>query len=220
MGDDWVRTAHALMFGLIAGLAWLRARRRPEHLLVVALFTWELVANGLRLAIDPVLDTAMPPYRGATRAAYYLDHALVLSFRFVLLGICDRHFLRGPGTRIAAVGVAVWLGLVVFKETTDGSLQPVHHVVAAGVAILGWLMIGRAVLAPPAQLRPPDGVHAVLVLILAAELVNVALNYVGPLEDTWKEVRAADLVVHSVVLVGYVWILCREGSSQWRASRS
>lgn len=220
MGDDWGRTAHALLFGLIAGLAWLRARRRPEHQLVVGLFAWELAANGLRLAIDPLLDSAPAPYRGTTLAAYYLDHGLVLSFRFVLLTVCDRHFLRGPWARVPIAGLAVWIGLVLYKEISDGSLVPVHHAIAAVAALVGWLMVGRAVLAPAAELRPPDGVHAVLVLILAAELVNVALNYVGPLEDTWQEVRAADLLVHGVVLVGYVGILCREGAGRWRASRS
>lgn len=220
MDDDWGRTAHALMFGLVAGLAWLRARRHPAHLLIVALFVWDLIANGLRLAFAPVVYAPDTPFGGATRVIYYLDHGLVLSFRFLLLTICDRHFLRGPWSRVPIVALSVWIALIVYKELTQGSLVPAHHAIAAGVALTGWLMIGRAVLAPAAELRAPDGVHAVLVLVLTAELVNVALNYVGPLEDTWRDVRAVDLLVHGVVLVGYAGILCREGASQWPASRS
>jgi hypothetical protein len=212
------RFVHAALYALIAVAAWTYARTNASHRVIALLFGWELVANTARLAIDPALDAAAPPYEGGVLVLYYLDHALVLSFRFALLGACLVHFERASVTFAAYAFAAVTLALVITKQATDVSLVPIHHAIAAATVAISWVLALRAVMAPAARLMSPDGAHAVLLLILAETLVKVSLHYFGPPQDTWTQVRWADLLVHGVIAIGYLGtIALRHGVLRWRA---
>lgn len=212
------RFLHAALYALIAVAAWTYARSNRAHRVIALLFGWELVANSIRLAIDPTLDAATPPYHGGMLALYYLDHALVLSFRFALVGACLVHFERASAALALYGFLAVALALVVTKEATDMSLVPVHHGIAAAAVGISWILALRAVMAPPSRLQTPDGAHAVLLLILAESLVKVCLHYFGSPEHSWTEVRWADLLVHGIIALGYLGaIAVRHGVMRWRA---
>lgn len=171
-----------------------------------------------RLAIGPMLDAATPPYAGSTLFLYYLDQALVLSFRFALVAACLRHFNMSSIWPAAYAFVATTLAVIVFKETTHASLLPVHTVVEFATAGICWILAIRAVLAPPSRLQTPDGAHAVLLVILALVLVKACMYYLGPVRDTWSEVLMSDTFVHGIIAAGYVGILLRNGVRHWRTS--
>lgn len=214
------RLIHASLFAIICVAAWAYASTKPAHRVIAVFFAWVLFADLARLWLDPLLDAAELPYEGGALGLYYADHALVLSFRFALLAACWSHFgggsLRLPLWSFGLTFVVV----VVLKEATGISLVPVHHAVAGIVLAACWILVMRAILAPASRLKAPDGAHAVLLVILALMLVKVTLHYVGPIEDTWTEVRRADVLVHGAIALGYVSVLVRKGVRRWRVSRS
>ncbi len=212
------RFAHAALYVLIAGAAWTYARTNPAHRVIAALFAWELTANTARLLVTPAIDAAAQPYSGGALALYSLDHALVLSFRFAMLAACLAHFERRPITLAIHGFGATILALVLFKETTDSSLVPFHHAVAAITVLICWVLALRAVLAPASRLQDPDGAHAALLLILAVALVKVSLHYFHSTDERWDEVRWADLLVYGLIALAYVGALAhRYGGQRWRA---
>ncbi len=211
------RFVHAALFALIAVAAWTYSRAVPAHRTLALLFGWDLLANVARLAIDPMLDAASVPYTGGALALYYLDHALVLSFRFALLAACLARFER-TSILPAAYGFAfVVVGVIIAKETTGVSLVPIHHGISALTIIACWILALRAVFAPATRIQTPDGAHAVLLLLLAADLVKVSLHYFRAPGETWFEVRWADLLVHGLIAIGYLGALARQGVVRWRA---
>lgn len=209
---------HASLYGVIAAAAWTYGRTRSSHRVVALLFAWELLADMARLAIAPLLDAAPAPYDGGMLLLYYLDHALVVSFRFAVLAASLRLFERAS-IRPALYGFAATvLVLVIVKESTQVSLIPVHAAIAAGTVGVSWVLAGRAVLARPERMQVPDGAHVVLLVILALLLVKVCLHYFGPVQETWSDVLTSDTLVHGLVAVAYLAALVRIGVRQWRPS--
>jgi hypothetical protein len=209
---------HASLYALVATAAWTYGRTVPSHRIIALLFAWELAADMARLAIGPMLDAAAPPYAGSTLFLYYLDQALVLSFRFALVAACLRHFNRSSIWPAAYAFAATTLAVIVFKETTRASLLPVHTLVAVATAGVCWVLAIRAVLAPPSRLQTPDGAHAVLLVILALVLVKACMYYFGPVGETWSEILMSDTFVHGIIAVGYLGALLRNGVRHWHTS--
>lgn len=220
MSTVWQLFAHAGGFLLVAVLAWTVGGPTRPHRLVAALFAWFVAANIGRMLLDYVLDAAQPPYAGSVLGAYYLDHALVLSFRFALLGACALHFANVRVRNVAAAFVATWVALVAYKQLTGGSLLPFHFGVAIVTISLAWVLIARAVLAPVHRFVPPDIGHAVLVLLAATDVVKVALEYGGPVTQTWPMVRNMDLVVDAIIVLGYSMTWARRQARRWQISQS
>lgn len=209
---------HACLYGVVAGAAWTYGRESPSHRVIALLFAWELVADMLRLLIGPALDQASIPYRDGLLVLYYVDHALVASFRFAVLAACLRVFSQAPARFAAYVFAVTVAGLVILKQATDTSLVPVHAAIAAITTALSWALAIRAVLAPADRLQSPDGAHVVLLMVLALLLAKVCLHYFGPVEDTWADVLVSDTFVHGLIAIGYVGALVRVGVRRWRAS--
>lgn len=211
---------HSSLYALVAAAAWTFARGASPHRTIAALFAWELVADLGRIALSPVLDAAPFPYTGGMLALYYADHALHLSFRFALVAACLRVFERASIMPALYAFAATTAGVVIFKQATGLSLVPVHHVIAAVTTLACWVLVIRAVFAPPSRLQVPSGAHVALVLVVTLMLVKVALHYFGPLDDTWSDVRMADTFVHGLIAAGYLGGLLRNGVRRWRTSSS
>ncbi|MCZ7685893.1 MAG: hypothetical protein M5U28_46910 [Sandaracinaceae bacterium] len=92
--------------------------------------------------------------------------------------------------------------------------------IAAVTTLACWVLVIRAVFAPPSRLQVPSGAHVALVLVVTLMLVKVALHYFGPLDDTWSDVRMADTFVHGLIAAGYLGGLLRNGVRRWRTSSS
>lgn len=212
-----MRLPHAALYVVIAALAWTYSRQHPAHRLVSLLFGWELLANAARLAIGPTLDAAPTPYSGGVLVLYYLDHASVLSFRFAILAATVRHFSRASIWPVFYGFLACVAAFVVIKELSGTSLVPIHAAVAALTVAIAWAFVFRAILAPATRLQAPDGVHAALLLILALAFVKVCLHYFGPVNDTWADVRSADVLVHGLIAVAYIAAIVGVRVRRWRA---
>lgn len=214
----WQTYAHAAGFLLVAGLAWTLGGRGRPHRLVAALFATFAFLNVARMLLDPVIAATVPPYSPCP--AYYLDHLLCLAFRFALLGVCARHFANVRWRFSAGALGATWLALIAYKELSGQNLLPFHFAVAVVTIPLCWVLIARTVLAPAHRFVQPDAAHAVLVLLAATDLVKVALEYGGPVTQTWPMVRNMDLVVDALIVVGYSLSWARRQARRWQISQS
>lgn len=212
------RLLYAAAQVLVAGLAWTYAAWRSEHRVVGLLLTWQLAANVARLAIDPVLDATAPPYEGALWAIYYLDHGLVLSFRFALLTAFWVHFAGGRPRTIGAPFALTIFAMIVYKETTGSSLEPAHAVVMALVSSVCVVIALRAMLAPVERLRVPDGAHAALLLVATADLLNDVLHHAQPLVESWPSIRATGTLVAGALVAGYATAVGRKVVLAWRGT--
>jgi hypothetical protein len=217
--EETSRFVHAALYLLVAGCAYQLKRTRPHHRVLWILNSAFVGATILELLLARARAGMTQPYEGDELVAYYAGHALDLSYPFAVLTACIVYFARGPSWIGPAAYLATFAALVGYKETTGESLIPLHHAVTAIGAAIGWVLLARAVLAPADRLVAPDGVHAVLTLFLAADLVRSLVAYAGPIAEAWAESRFVDIVVHCIVLAGYAVALVRADRRPWPLSQ-
>lgn len=214
------RFVHAALYALIAVCAWTYSRWNEAHRTIALLCAAFITADMARLALDPTLDAARTPYGPGMLALYYLDHALVLSFRFAVLAACLSRFARRSISPALVAFVPTLLALIVYKQATGASLLPAHHLIAALTTAVCWVLVSGAMFAPASRLQMPDGTHAALMLIVMLMLVKVLLHYADPLDDSWMEVRQADTLVYGIIATSYLYVLLRRGIRAWQTSQS
>jgi len=217
---DWQQVAHAALYVLVAGLAWSFGARRPSHRLVCFMFLMLASTNLGRMVLARVLDPAPLPYDKALLLAYYADHALGIVTHVGFLAVCARHFAKVPLRWGVVASAATVIVFIVYKETTGASLVPFHQGMAITCTAIGWVLVTRAVLAPRDRFVAPDAAHAVLMLLLAADLVKLIHDYTDSYPSRWEHIRYLDLIVCGIIAVGYAVALVRVGVRRWRISQS
>lgn len=216
MDENAQRLLYAFVQMLAGGLAWSFGARHRDHRVVGLLFTWQLAVDLARRAISPALDAASLPYEGGLLGLYYLDHALELGFRFAIFAAVWAQYGRWKLTPVAATYVGSFLALVLYKLATGASLVPFHQVFG-GLVSLGCVgVVVVRVLGPREAMAQPNGAHAILLLLVATDTANAVLHATHAFDAWWDQLRYADTVAASTIVVGYAVAMTREAVRRWR----
>ena len=184
------------------------------------MFWAETAANLVRLALDPALDAGSFPYHGSLRVAFYADHAAFLVFSLATCAAIAAHYAGLPPRRAAAAWLATSVAFVVWKEWTWLPSIEFHEWVVLAATVVAFGLVMRAALAPDGRLVRPDTGHAALALLLCNDIVHVTVFRIDGLLDAWPSLRAMDLAVYGLLLLGYCALYARDWRARWLLRRT
>lgn len=142
-------TAGALSWAaqtVVIALAFILARRRPQHRPFAAWAAVVLVADIARHFLNAGPLDAPRPYSGALRALFHLDQALWLTEPVGLAAVCWSAFLLSRPWMPLLAGVAAWTALAIgypwpFRGALLGTAYALIQalaVLASGIAMAVW----------------------------------------------------------------------------------
>jgi hypothetical protein len=201
---------------LATALAWLVARRLPEHRPIAMLLTLglasDVVRRQLRIAIiaPGYARAAGAALTGGARVAFHVSEALYFAWLAALIAASLRLFIlpRRPLWPVAATWSATVVALVLTYPTTRGALLQRVYLGGQGVTVaLSW----GFVLAwfRSRERAPVTFAQSCLVLLLMTELMQL---FIGPwIEDAYTTWPVAQLFYTTIF--GFLVLL--QGGVLW-----
>jgi hypothetical protein len=215
----WLVPALYVVSAIATALAWVLARRKPEHRPIAYLLSAGLASDLGQLALRPFLlhwiaTLGDATWTGWPRVAAHANQALFMLWPATLAATSLVVFLgRKPWVVVVCYGVVVAEIVEWHPKASDGSLPRVYAMVqtaallvAVGSAAMWYLSSretrGRATTA-----------QAVLMFILSVEVPSLAGAWRIGIFANWHLVQIAALIM-------FILLIMLQGVFLWRSLRS
>jgi hypothetical protein len=214
------RLVHALCYPVVAFLSSLRARKAPAHRVVAGLFWMWTFANTACLLVRGPLDAHTPPYEGGLLLALHVERAAYVAITLGTMGAIAVYFAKVRVRWIVLTWALTAAAFSIWKALTNRPSIEFHERVFFFATLVALVLVARAVLAPADRLVRPDQVHAILALLLCADLVHVTVLSIDGILENWPAARGLDVAVYGVLTVAYVAAFAREWHARSRLNRT
>jgi hypothetical protein len=200
---------------VVVALAWLVARKRPEHRYAAGALTVGLAADVVRKAIlvwvllPAEVIAGEAPLSGSARLACDIDNALFLAYPAALAALSLWTFLRRRPWSVALAYALLVAGLAVAYPATRGDVLARVYVGADLAAVV--VTIGAFVMWFWRR-DPPTLTHGVAALLGLAELATL-IPYRFSIFESWTIARAAYMTLYAILIILYGGIVWGSGSS-------
>lgn len=204
-----LRVAFTVVYGVLAILAVLTARRDRAHRPVAAYVAWMFLSELVRWAgLIHLYRDAPRPLHGVARLAFHVDEAIALSWSGFFVAACLAVFV-GRGVRYAFVGWLAIVGLVCvwYPRLSGPSLVNVYLATSALSTVVAWSCIVYGVFFRR-DLRPGLGA-LVLILYAATDVAIYLFNYVRGFLQNWPFANLAGMLMLTAAIVAHVVWLAR-----------
>jgi hypothetical protein len=197
-----------------AALAWVVARRRPDHRPIAAVLTVGLVSDLARQALRVVVFLPArehlngTPFTGWTRVAADVDNALFLAYPAAIIALVVVVLLRRPAWPVAFPWALAVAALAVAYPATRGATLSRCYLGAE----LGALSVTVGAAITWFWRREPPSLTIGITLLLGASEAATLLPFHRGIFGAWKLARVSYVTLYVILIVLYGGVVCGSSS--------